>query len=188
MQTLRGLKSLFETDYYHISLSTDAVGVECAVALKNAYALGVTLAVGLSERRESAGGKEHYNSQAALFMQGVREMRGLIRLAGGGEENIDWGAGDLYVTVFGGRTRRIGTLLGRGLSFEEAMAELKGVTLESVVIARRTAEAVRALIARGKARPEDYPLLLHIDGIISRGAEVNIPWESFETETPESGR
>ena len=28
------------TDYYHISLSTDVIGIEGAVALKNGYALG----------------------------------------------------------------------------------------------------------------------------------------------------
>lgn len=184
MRTLRMLKALFETGFYHISLTTDVMGLECAVAMKNAYALSVSLAVGLSERREGIGGKEHYNSQAALFAQSVREMRRLLRLAGGGDDNIAWGAGDLYVTVFGGRTRRIGTLLGRGLSFVEAMAELKGVTLESVVIAKRTAEAVRARIGRGSVRAEEFPLLLHIDDIISRGAEVDIPWAEFETETP----
>ena len=42
----------------------------------------------------------------------------------GGPENIIHGAGDLYVTVFGGRTRKIGTLLGRGLTFDQAMEEL----------------------------------------------------------------
>ena len=36
------MRGLFQRDYYHISLSTDVTGVECAVALKNAYALGVT--------------------------------------------------------------------------------------------------------------------------------------------------
>ena len=46
---LRWIRGLFECDYYHISLSTDVRGVECAVAMKNAYALAVTLAVGLSE-------------------------------------------------------------------------------------------------------------------------------------------
>ena len=45
IDTLRMLKRLFECPYYHISLSTDVVGVECAVALKNAYALGVSLAI-----------------------------------------------------------------------------------------------------------------------------------------------
>ncbi len=183
IETLRWIKSLFNTDFYHVSISTDVIGVECAVAMKNAYALGVTLAVGLSERTEGVGGKQHYNSQAALFGQSVREMRRLLRLTGGGDDNIVFGAGDLYVTVFGGRTRFIGTLLGRGLSFEEAMEELKGVTLESIVIATRTARAVRRLVELGKADAGDYPLLMHIDDVISRGAEVNIPWSAFETET-----
>lgn len=183
MRTLRRLKAMLETSYYHISLSTDVTGVECAVAMKNAYALGVSLAIGLSQRVEGTEGKEHYNSQAALFGQSVREMRRLLKLVGGCDDNIVYGAGDLYVTVFGGRTRKIGILLGRGLSFEEAMAELEGVTLESVVIAKRTAAAIRALIERGKAQAGDFPLLLHIDDILCRGAEADIPWERFETET-----
>lgn len=182
IETLRKLKSYFVAPYYHVSLSTDVVGVECAVALKNAYGLGVTLAVGLAEKREGPG-VQHYNSQAALFGQSVKEMNKLLALIGGGAENIIYGAGDLYVTIFGGRTRRIGTLLGRGLSFEAAMEELKGVTLESVVIATRTAQAVKQLAAGGKANLADYPLLMHIDEIINGGAEVEIPWKAFETET-----
>ena len=179
---LRWIKGLFECDYYHISLSTDVRGVECAVAMKNAYALGVSLAIGLSERIEGVGGKEHYNSQAALFGQSVREMRRLIRLSGSADDNIILGAGDLYVTVFGGRTRKIGTLLGRGLSFDEAMNELSGVTLESIVIATRTARAVRRLIELGRVTEADFPLLMHIDDIINHGKPVDIPWSSFETE------
>ncbi len=178
---LKKIRAMFEGPYYHVSLSADVVGVECAVAMKNAYALGVTLAVGLAEKREGPGAV-HYNSQAALFGQSVREMSGLLRLIGGGEENVVWGAGDLYVTVFGGRTRKIGTLLGRGLSFEEAMRRLDGVTLESIVIATRTAKAVKKMIASGKARAEDFPLLLHIDGIINGEGNVDIPWSAFESE------
>lgn len=177
---LKKIKALFEGPYYHVSTSTDVVGVECAVAMKNAYALGVTLAVGLAERREGAGAV-HYNSQAALFGQSVCEMRKLLKLIGGGDENIVWGAGDLYVTVFGGRTRRVGTLLGRGLSFEQAMRELDGVTLESIVIATRTARAVKRRIELGEASAADYPLLLHIDGIINGGMDVDIPWSDFES-------
>ena len=181
-ELLRWIKSLFECDYYHISLSTDIRGVECAVAMKNAYALGVSLAIGLSERIEGVGGKEHYNSQAALFGQSIREMRRLIRLSGSDDDNIILGAGDLYVTVFGGRTRKIGTLLGRGLTFEQAMDELKGVTLESIVIATRTARAVRRLIELSKATEAQFPLLMHIDELINQGKPVNIPWSKFETE------
>ncbi|HIT60986.1 MAG TPA: glycerol-3-phosphate dehydrogenase [Candidatus Fimousia stercorigallinarum] len=183
METLKYIKSLLATDYYHISLSTDVVGVECAVAMKNAYALGVSLAVGLAEKRDGKIGAVHYNSQAALFGQGVKEMIRLLDLIGGKPENIIHGAGDLYVTVFGGRTRKIGTLLGRGLSFDEAMEELAGVTLESIVIATRTARAVRKLAERGIVSLSDYPLLMHVDAIINEGAEVNIPWEDFTSIT-----
>ena len=129
------------TDYYYISISTDVIGVECAVALKNAYALGVTLAVGLAEKKDGKIGAQHYNSQAALFGQSMKEMGKLLNLVGGKPEHLVHGVGDLYVTVFGGRTRMIGTLLGRGLTFEQAMEDLKGVTLESIVIATRTARA-----------------------------------------------
>lgn len=181
METLHFLKSIFEAPYYHISLSTDVVGVECAVALKNAYALGVSLTIGVAEKREKIG-VLHYNSQAGAFGQAVKEMIALLDIVGGGPENIKYGAGDLYVTVFGGRTRKIGTLLGRGMTFEQAMEELAGVTLESIVIATRTARAVRALAAAGKVNPDDFPLLMHVDDIINHGAAVNIPWKAFEDE------
>ncbi|MGL4606655.1 MAG: glycerol-3-phosphate dehydrogenase [Eubacteriaceae bacterium] len=181
IETLRWFKEIFEAPYYHISLSTDVVGVECAVALKNAYALGVSLAIGISEARDGVG-VIHYNSQAALFGQAVKEMKHLLELVEGGEENIIYGAGDLYVTIFGGRTRKIGTLLGRGLSFNDAMAELQGVTLESIVIATRTAQSVRRLDTLGKTSTKDFPLLMHVDTIINHGAKVDIPWKSFETE------
>lgn len=180
ISTLRFLKSLFETDYYHISLSTDIRGVECAVAMKNAYALAVSLTVGLSFKRE---GKEilHYNSQAAVFGQAVKEMSALLKLCGGDASNIALGIGDLYVTVFGGRTRKIGTLLGLGDKFDVALEKLSGITLESVVISQRTVTAVKELIALGKVKREDFPMLLHIDEIFN-GAEVSIPWKDFETE------
>lgn len=181
MRTLRWLKSLFETNYYHVSLSTDVRGVECAVAMKNAYALGVSLAIGMSYKREGRE-VEHYNSQAALFGQSVTEMIRLLELCGGHPGNVRLLSGDLYVTVFGGRTRKIGTLLGTGMPFPEAMRALSGVTLESIVIATRTAEAIRTLAEAGKVCLEDFPLLMHVDEIINQGKPLNIPWNAFETE------
>lgn len=180
--TLKMLKNLFETDYYHISTSVDVEGVECAVAMKNAYALGISLAIGLNERTRGEGCVEAYNPQAALFGQSVREISRIIKLLGGGDENIIYAAGDLYVTVFGGRTRKIGTLLGRGLSYSEAKAVLKGETLESVNIATNTARALRVLAKAGKIDINDFPLLMHVDEIINQGAAVNIPWKKFESE------
>jgi glycerol-3-phosphate dehydrogenase (NAD(P)+) len=181
MEMLRWIKSLFETEYYNVSLSTDVRGVECAVAMKNAYALGVSLAIGMSYKREGRE-FEHYNSQAALFGQSVVEMLRILDLCGGHPSNVRLLSGDLYVTVFGGRTRKIGTLLGTGMNFDEAMEVLAGVTLESIVIATRTAQAIRALIAAGKVKAEDFPLLLHVDELINQGKELNVPWKAFETE------
>ncbi len=179
IKELRFIRSLLETSYYHISLSTDVVGVECAVALKNAYALAVTLTVGLAEKRD---GSIHYNSQAAVFGQSLKEMSKLLAICGGGPENIIFGGGDLYVTIFGGRTRRIGTLLGKGLSFDQAMEELQGVTLESIVIATRTARSVRKLAKRGIISEKEFPLLMHVDELINSGAQVSIPWDYFTME------
>ena len=106
-------------------------------------------------------------------------MTRLLELIGGKPENIVHGAGDLYVTIFGGRTRKIGTLLGRGMTFAEAMEELQGVTLESIVIATRTARAVRKLAQRGVVELADFPLLMHVDSIINEGKAVDIPWSAF---------
>ena len=179
---LRKIKEIMSTDYYHISLSDDVVGVESAVALKNGYALGITLTVGVNQKNFGLKSELHYNSQAAAFQQGVKEMRKLISLLGGGEDNIVLGAGYLYVTVYGGRTRQVGILLGRGLSVKEALDELKGVTLESLVVATRVARAVKKLAAAGKVDLGEFPLLMHVDAILNENAAVNIPWEKFTFE------
>ena len=183
LHILREIKAAMATSYYHISLSTDVVGVESAVALKNGYALGIALTIGLNQREFGIDSDLHFNSQAAIFGQSVREMQKLLTLQGaGGLDNLVVGAGDLYVTVYGGRTRLVGILLGRGLTIDEAKAELQGVTLESLVVAGRVAKALRIKAARGEVDLEQFPLLVHMDDIITNGAEVAIPWEKFTYE------
>ena len=183
IETLRMLKSAMETDYYHISLSTDVVGIESAVALKNGYALGIALTIGLNQKAFGLDSELHFNSQAAVFGQAVKEMKKLLDLQGAGTlENLCVGAGDLYVTVYGGRTRLVGILLGRGLDIDQAREELKGVTLESLVVAERVARAVKALCAAGKLDAAEFPLLMHIDEILTAKKPVNIPWEKFTFE------
>ena len=179
MAVLRRLKALLETDYYHPSLSLDVLGVECAVAMKNAYALGVTLAIGMVEKEEGVGCTEAYNPQAALFGQSVREMRTILQFTGAGAENIVYGAGDLYVTVFGGRTRKLGTLLGRGMKFADAIEELKGITLESVVIAQRLISSVTKAIAEGKLHERQFPLLLHVGKLLRGDSADSVPFAQF---------
>lgn len=183
MGTLRKLKKIMATDYYHISLTTDVTGIESAVALKNGYALGIALTVGLNQKKFGIDSELHYNSQAAVFGQAVKEMSRLLDYQGAGTlDNLAVGAGDLYVTVYGGRTRLVGILLGRGMNIDEAKAELKGVTLESLVVAVRVARAVRICAEKGVLDLADFPLLMHVDSILNEKAPVSIPWESFTFE------
>lgn len=180
MKVLEMFKRTMATDYYHISLTTDVTGIESAVALKNGYALGIALTIGLNQKAFGLDSELHYNSQAAVFGQAAKEMKRLLDIQGAGTlENWCVGVGDLYVTVYGGRTRLVGILLGRGLTIDEAKEELKGVTLESLVVAVRVARAIKLRIGRGEFRAEDFPLLLHIDEILSEKKQVDIPWEKF---------
>ena len=184
LPTLRRIKAMMETDYYHISLSTDVTGIESAVALKNGYALGIALTVGLKQKTRGMDDVLHYNSQAAVFGQAAKEMSRLLDLQGAGTlDNLCVGVGDLYVTVYGGRTRLVGILLGRGMTIAEAKTELKGVTLESLVVADRVARAVKKRIATGELDAADFPLLLHIDKLLAGECQAELPWTSFEFET-----
>ena len=179
-ETLEFLRACMKTEYYHISLSTDVVGIESAVALKNGYALGVALTIGANRK---AFGNEtlHYNSQAGVFGQAVKEMRELLKMIAGSDDTLPVGAGDLYVTVYGGRTRLVGILLGEGLSIDEALERLKGVTLESLVIARRVnAGLLRRYTPQTLA--EKFPLLAHVAKLIA-GEQAPIPWENFTADT-----
>jgi glycerol-3-phosphate dehydrogenase (NAD(P)+) len=180
MEDLQYLKSIMQTDYYHISLSTDIVGIESAVALKNGYALGVALTVGLNQRTFGLDSELHYNSQAAVFGQAIKEMAKLLEFQGAPDlNNLCVGAGDLYVTVYGGRTRKIGILLGEGKSYDEAMNILAGVTLESLVVARRVAKAIYRKAELGQVDLKDFPMLVHVENILEHGADAEHPWESY---------
>lgn len=179
LATLYQIKKAMQTDYYHISITTDVVGIESAVALKNGYALGIALTIGLNQKI-FGNDTLHFNSQAAVFAQATKEMYRLLKFQNAlNLDNLCVGVGDLYVTVYGGRTRLVGILLGRGLNIDEAKAELSGVTLESLVVAERVARAIKINIANGTLDAEDFPLLLHIDRIICEKKKVDIPWESF---------
>ena len=180
MAVLETIKAIMQTDYYHISLSTDVLGIESAVALKNGYALGIALTIGVNQKNFGLDSELHFNSQAAVFGQAAKEMYKLLRLQGAPDmNNFFVGVGDLYVTVYGGRTRLVGILLGRGLDIDEARAELKGVTLESLVVAVRVARAVRIRAEKGELDLNDFPLLMHVDDILTKHAPVDIPWEEF---------
>ena len=179
METLKMMKETMTTDYYHIITTTDMVGIESAVALKNGYALGITLTIGENIAKTGNEDEIHFNSQAGIFLEASKEMHKLIAMQGGELNSYFVGVGDLYVTVYGGRTRKVGVLLGKGYNIDESLEILAGVTLESLVVASRVARALKVKASKGEVDLKDFPLLMHVDEIISEKKPVNIPWESF---------
>ncbi len=178
-QQIRMMKETMQTSYYHISLTNDVVGLESAVALKNGYALAIAMTIGLVNRHFGADAGLHFNSQAAAFYQGVKEMRLLLEMQGASRDCENIGIGDLYVTVYGGRTRKVGILLGEGKTYREAMEILSGVTLESLVVSRRVYSAIARKAELGKASLADFPMLCHAAAVLDEGKDAELPWEMF---------
>jgi glycerol-3-phosphate dehydrogenase (NAD(P)+) len=181
--TLRMMKQAMGTDYYHISLTNDVIGLESAVALKNGYALAVAMTIGLVNRHFGSDAGLHYNSQAGAFYQAVKEMRFLLEMQGASRDCENIGIGDLYVTVYGGRTRKVGILLGEGKSYKEALDILSGVTLESLVVARRVYKAIARKAELGLVKLSQFPMLCHVAAVLDEGQDAELPWNSFTFET-----
>ena len=180
---LERLAALLRTPYYHVWTSTDLVGVEVCVALKNLYALAVGLVNGLLEKEGQAdNGAAMHNLAAAIFAQGLWETAYLVERMGGQRENVFTlpGAGDLYVTCQGGRNSRMGRYLGLGYSYAEAKAQfMPEDTVEGAELALAIGDPVDDLVARGQLDGAALPLMRAMIRIVRDGAPVAIPWDDF---------
>ena len=177
------LAEAFRTSYYHVRTTTDLVGLEICAALKNAYTLGVGLAAGLLER---TGGPDEanacmHNLEAATLAQACVEMDRLLEITGGTRSFALGlpGTGDLFVTVQGGRTMRLGRLLGAGHTFTEARQILAGETLEAAEILRTMGQSLRQLTARGVLEPGELPLLRVLSDIVVNDRQADL--DAFAT-------
>lgn len=177
--TIKMMKEAMQTSYYHVSVTNDVEGLESAVALKNGYALAIAMTIGLVNREHGPEAGLHYNSQAGAFYQAVKEMRLLLEMQGASRDCENIGIGDLYVTVYGGRTRKIGILLGEGKTYQEALDILAGVTLESLVVSRRVYAAMVRKAELGKADLSLFPMLCHAATVLDEGKDAQLPWDSF---------
>lgn len=179
----QGLADLFRTSYYHIWPTAELLSLEVGVALKNAYTLGVGLAYGLLEKEGGVDGAEAsmHNLASALFAQGTSEIHAMIRLLGGAPEFAFAlpGAGDLYVTTMGGRTVRLGRLLGQGKSYEEAREIMRGETLESVQIIQAMAKLLPFLRRAGRIADSDLPMMRMLIDVVVAGRGVEVPLDAF---------
>lgn len=142
-----------------IYTSADLAGVEIGGALKNVIAIGAGACAGLGLGD---------NSRAALITRGVAELA-RVGAALGGQPRTFFGLsglGDLILTCASAQSRnyQVGESLGRGLTFAQAMANLKG-TAEGV----RTARSVHQMVEQRKL---DAPILRAVYAILHEGLPV----------------
>ncbi len=120
--TAEYMQSLFMSDVFRVYTSSDVLGIELGAALKNVVALAAGMADGLGYGD---------NTKAALITRGIAEIARLGINMGGRIETFYGltGIGDLIVTCASmhSRNRRAGILIGKGVSMEEAMKEVKMV-------------------------------------------------------------
>jgi glycerol-3-phosphate dehydrogenase (NAD(P)+) len=159
------------------------VGLEVCAALKNAYTLGVGLAAGLLEKAGGvdAAGAHMHNLAAAVFAQGCTEIDRMLQLMGGTRAFAYGlpGAGDFFVTVQGGRSMRLGRLLGLGHAYAEAQDIMAEETLEAAQIVLVLGEALPKLTERGVVDAADFPLLRALADVVSRGRPGHLPLDAF---------
>jgi len=192
------LAALFHTPYYHVWTTDDLLGLEVCVALKNACTLGVGMAQGFLERAggvDEAGAAMH-NLAAATFAEGCTEISHMLALArrlSPRDALTDSaspfayglpGAGDFYVTSQGGRSMRLGRLLGLGHTYTEAREIMAGETLEAAEIVRVLGEALPKLTARGVIGSDDFPLLQALADVILHDKPAYLPLDAFFHRVP----
>lgn len=177
------LQEIFSTPYYHIWTSTDLIGVEVCVALKNPYALAVGLAAGLVEQENppDLAGAKQYNFAAAIFAQGLAETAQLVQAMGGSMETVFSlpGAGDLYVTTQGGRNSRMGRLLGMGMRYADAVEEMPNETVEGVDATIAIVPSVERMIAIGLLPENAMPLLRRLYKILTQNEPADFDFNRF---------
>lgn len=175
-------RGFFQTDFYHVWTSSDFVGVEVCAATKNVYAFGAGFMHGqLTATGETNPQYVNYNYGAALFGQASIEMTQFMDLLGGEPSTVLGlpGIGDCFVTSMGGRNVKVGTLVGTGMTFTQAKAQMPGVTLEGAAAIQVIGDAFERLTERGVLKPEQFPLLRHLHHVVAKDGAVDVPWKTF---------
>jgi glycerol-3-phosphate dehydrogenase (NAD(P)+) len=122
-----------------------------------------------------------HNLAAAAFGQACTEIDRLLQMMGGTRAFTYGlpGAGDLFVTVQGGRSMRLGRMLGGGFSFAEAREALAGLTLEAAMIVQVMGEALPKLTSRDILSANELPLLRALVDVVVEGKPAHLPAGAF---------
>jgi glycerol-3-phosphate dehydrogenase (NAD(P)+) len=125
---LEQLKRLFNTSYFKVYPHDDIIGLEVCGAIKNitAIATGVISGLGLGD-----------NALGSIITLGLREMVFLGKEFGAKQETFYGlaGVGDLVATCASkhSRNRKAGTLLAKGMHYDEIKKEMHGMIAEGIM-------------------------------------------------------
>lgn len=153
------IQDAFMNDYFRVYTSPDVIGIELGGSLKNVIALAAGIVDGLGYGD---------NTKAALMTRGIAEMSRLVIAMGGNIETVAGlsGIGDLIVTCTSkhSRNRNAGFLIGQGMTYQEAMDEVKMV-VEGVYSAKAAA-------ALGKQYNVSMPIVEAVNEVLFNGADA----------------
>lgn len=147
------IQDLFMSHRFRVYTNPDIVGVELGGAIKNVIALCAGISDGLGYGD---------NTKAALMTRGIAEISRLGCAMGALRQTFSGlaGIGDLIVTCTSmhSRNRRAGILIGKGLSVDQAMEEVKMV-VEGVYTTEPVYNLSRKLGVRMPITAEAYAIL-----------------------------
>ena len=168
------------TDYYHITTSTDVIGVEVCAAIKNIFSMSIGAAQGLCNQQVSEDIKEknYLNTAASLIQESINEMILFTEKLKGKKETVLGlaGIGDLYVSADGGRNSKMGKYLGDGFSYKHAKSKkMPNVTIEGADLAFEIQSKVKKDFDLKK-----LPLMISIMNTICEEKPLKINWKYFK--------
>ena len=175
----RWLQELLRTNYYHISITDDIIGVEVCAAIKNIFAMIIGSAKGLNlkENNNNQNETDNLNTAAALFSQCLYEMELFVSFLKGKKETVRGlaGIGDLYVSAAGGRNSLMGSYLGKGSLYSEVKeTKMKDITVEGADLAF----VIYSLINKD-FNVKQMPLMISMIESIVNNEKINIEWRYF---------
>ena len=179
IKTAKEIADMLNTSYYHTSFSNDLNGVEVSAAIKNIFSMAVGAAKGLCSENisDDVREKNYLNTSSALIKQSIHEMEVFVEHLKGKRETVKGlaGLGDLYVSSGGGRNARMGSYIGKGLTFSEAKkTKMEKVTVEGADLAIEIAKKVNEDFDKKK-----LPLMLAMINAIVEDKKLELNWEAF---------
>ena len=180
LKIAKQISKLASTDYYHIFISEDVVGVEVCAAIKNIFSMAIGASQGLcsSVATKEVREKNHLNTAAALVNESIREMIIFTEKLKGKRETVLGlaGIGDLYVSADGGRNSKMGEFLGKGMSYKEA---------KKTKMPNETVEGAELALEIGSKLKSDFdiqtlPLMISVINTICNEESLKINWKNFK--------